>query len=108
MNRQEAYKILADADRRHIIHKLIKNDGLSTISDLSQQLASCSDTPEESDTALERAEISLVHNHLPRLEDHGVLEYDTRSGDVVLTDAETLEHILNTVEGLETAAAETV
>lgn len=107
MNLQEACNILADADRQHIIYELVENDGLSTISDLSQQIASCSETSEENDTALKRAKISLVHNHLPRLEDHGVIEYDARNGDVVLTNADRVEALLNATEELENAVVRT-
>ena len=102
MNLQEAHEILADTDRQHILYRLSEDDGLTTISDLSQQIVSCSDIPEESDKPFERVKIRLIHNHLPRLEDHGVIEYDTRSGDVVLTDVERAKSLLNTAEELET------
>ena len=105
MNLHEAHEILTDTDRQHIIYELIENDGFSTISDLSQQIASCSDIPEESDKTIEDVKIRLIHNHLPRLEDHGIVEYDTRSGDVVLTDVERSKSLLNTTEELETVIA---
>lgn len=106
MDKQEVLNTLADADRQHILYELIENDGFSSITDLSQRIASCSD--EKTDTALKHAKISLVHNHLPRLEDYGVIEYDTRGGDVVLTDAERLEPLRNIVTDLDTAAVEKV
>ncbi|ELY54910.1 hypothetical protein C491_17474 [Natronococcus amylolyticus DSM 10524] len=103
MNQHEAFEILADADRQHILYELVENDGVSTVSDLSQRIASCSDTAHE--TAFKHAKVSLVHNHLPRLEHYGVLEYDTRSGDVVLTDTGSVEPILNAAEEVERTVA---
>jgi hypothetical protein len=105
MNQPEAFEILAAADRQHILYELVENDGFSTISDLSQRIAFHSDN--EHETAFKHAKISLVHNHLPRLEDYGVLEYDTRSGDVVLTDAGSVEPLLNTAEEVESTVAGT-
>jgi predicted transcriptional regulator len=107
MDMKEACNLLSNTDRQHILHELIESDGVSTISDLAQRIASFSEASEENDMTLKRAKVSLVHNHLPRLEDHGVIEYDTRSGDVILTDAGEVGPLLNTVEELEIAVAKT-
>lgn len=88
--KMQAFTLLADADRREIIRELHENDGQSTIEDLSHRVADLrmeGSTVSTDSEAVERALISLVHNHLPRLADHGVIEYDRRSGDVLLTDS---------------------
>ena len=46
----------------------------------------------------ESVAIALVHNHLPRLVDHGIVEWDPRSGDVVK--GERFEEILPYLESL--------
>ncbi|MFP9191633.1 helix-turn-helix domain-containing protein [Natronosalvus vescus] len=107
MNTQDAHEILANADRRHILTELSENDGFTTISDLATILVIHSETRVETDKALENAKIRLVHNHLPRLEDHGIIEYDNRSGDVILTASETRTSLLDTAEEGEAMATET-
>ncbi|ELY83741.1 DUF7344 domain-containing protein [Natrinema pallidum] len=101
---QQDYEILADADRYYILYELVQNNGLVTISDLAQQLAACSTVSEDSDRSIEHAKIRLVHNHLPRLEDHGLIEYDARSGDMRLTNTERAKALLETVEEFESVA----
>lgn len=107
MNTQDVHEILANVDRRHILNELFKNDGITTISDLARRLADHSETRVETNKALENAKIRLVHNHLPRLEDYGIIEYDSRSGDVVLTASEARKSLLDSAEELEAIALET-
>ena len=107
MNTQDAHEILANADRRHILTELSDNDGYTTISDLATLLAAHSETRVETDSALENAKIRLMHNHLPRLEDHGIIEYDNRNGAVVLTLSETRTALLDSAEEIEAMTTET-
>ncbi|MFP8958502.1 hypothetical protein ACLI4Y_17450 [Natrialbaceae archaeon A-CW3] len=107
MNAQDAHEILANADRRHILTELSENDGFTTISDLATLLTAHSDSRVETEKALKNAKIRLVHNHLPRLEGHGIIEYDNRSGDVVLTASETRTSLLDSAEELEAVATDT-
>ncbi|GAB3023879.1 DUF7344 domain-containing protein [Natronobiforma cellulositropha] len=51
-----------------------------------------------------RVAVSLVHNHLPRLADHDLLEYDARSGDIVRT--RRFEAFRSTIEYYVAAACE--
>lgn len=85
----QALALLADADRRHVLRELFEIDGHTTAEELSQEVAArrkgtTATNADSGDVA--RARISLVHNHLPRLADHGVIEYDRRSGAVRLDD----------------------
>lgn len=43
------------------------------------------DDADEADDERRQVLLALHHNHLPRLEDHGVLEYDPESGIVTAT-----------------------
>lgn len=97
MEREEAHAILAHADRTHVVQRLIAAGGRDTIEKLAGQIAARSRearTDSDGDRPVEMVKIGLVHNHLPRLRDHGVVEYDRRNGDVVLADATDLEPLL--------------
>lgn len=97
MNTAEAFTLLADTDRRRVVAALLETE-TTTIDALSERLADArqqDDTDAESDAdRIERVKIGLVHDHLPRLAEHGVIEYDARNGDVVLEDATDLEPYL--------------
>ncbi|AEH36406.1 DUF7344 domain-containing protein [Halopiger xanaduensis] len=97
MNTAEALTLLADTDRRRAVAALLETE-TTTIDALSERLADArrqDDAGVESDAdRFERTKIGLIHDHLPRLADHGVLEYDARNGDVVLEDASDLEPYL--------------
>ena len=83
------FGLLAVPRRRYLLYALLKQGGLATIDRLARQIAACecASTGETIDDDLEkRVEIALVHNHLPRLADVGLVEYDRRSGDVVLSE----------------------
>lgn len=93
MDTHEAFAILADTDRQHIVTELLENDGRSTVGILADQLAARRQNHAD-ELERERAELELLHNHLPRLADHGVLAYDRASGEVVAKEASGLEPYL--------------
>ncbi|MFC4541952.1 hypothetical protein ACFO5R_08440 [Halosolutus amylolyticus] len=79
------YGLLAASQRRYILYYLLDNDR-ANIEGLSLQLAAWEN--DEPVTAVSEADrkdvvVSLVHSQLPKLESHGVIEYDERSGDIV-------------------------
>lgn len=73
------FRVLADRGRRHIIDALLTSDDrIVTLSDLTQEVAAqCDDR--------EQVRCRLYHHHLPKLKKAGIVDYDWRSGDVVLT-----------------------
>ncbi|MCU4743941.1 hypothetical protein OB955_17100 [Halobacteria archaeon AArc-m2/3/4] len=80
--------LLGQSQRRYLLYHLMEND-CGNVEELSLQIAAWEhdesvETVDED--AREQVVISLVHNHLPRLADYDVVEYDLRSGDIVLTD----------------------
>ena len=96
------YGLLADPRRRYLLWHL-SECGRATVEEVATRIAAW-----ERDAAVEdvprsrckRVAASLHHAHLPRLADHGVVDYDRESGEVVLTDdvvdrlpvAEPVEH----------------
>lgn len=93
MDTQAAFEILSNADRQHIVEELLESDGRSNVGCLSQQLAARREN-NASEAERERAKLELYHDHLPRLADYGVIEFDQRTGDVVLRDSSGLEPYL--------------
>ena len=94
--------LLADGRRRALLSHLLENEFV-TIETLARRIGAieAETTPRAVDGAdIERIGISLVHDDLPRLADHGILEFDARSGDVVRANGfETLRPILERVHG---------
>lgn len=95
MERSDVFTVLTDADRRHILRALNENGGQTTLKALSDQIAA----HRHGDATgcvneRKRVKVELVHNHLPRLEEHGVVDYDRQHGDVELADAEALDAYL--------------
>lgn len=80
------FDALADPRRRHTLYYL--NDHRTepiTIDELARHVTAMEteyapDTLVEADYADIKRE--LYHNHLPRLDDYGIIDYDPRSGDM--------------------------
>lgn len=73
-------KLLGNAYRRRVIYALQK-DGPSTAEDLADAVVSAGLAD-----ARKRVLASLVHTHLPKLADAGVVEYDGPEDVVALSD----------------------
>ena len=104
------YELMAHERRRHLLYLLCESD-VATVETLSRTLAAHEEgaAPRSvSDTAIDRVGISLVHDHLPRLADHGLCEFDARSGDVVPVDSlDTLRPTLESALDVEVADGHT-
>lgn len=83
-----ACSLLSNTRRRHLL-ACFQDSAVRPVAELAVEIAAREQEVPVSavDEAIrERVHISLVHNHIPRLVDHGVLEWDPRSGDVVRDD----------------------
>ncbi|AGB38801.1 DUF7344 domain-containing protein [Natronococcus occultus] len=85
MDSHETVALLADTERQHVLAALFDTDDHVTVDALAAQLAAR--RTRAGAPARDRAELRLVHDHLPRLAAHGVIEYDRARGEVVLEDA---------------------
>lgn len=73
-------QLVADSRRRRTVQQLRHaDDGKTTVDDLVDRLHSGEPV---SDVDRQRLAIQLSHVHLPKLDDHGVVEYDRESGTV--------------------------
>jgi len=83
------FDILKNRRRRQVLRYLMEIDGAASIGDLAEQLAAWeNDVPKGDITYKQRKRvyISLHQTHLPKLDDASVVDYDSRSGMVSLTD----------------------
>ncbi|WP_331235236.1 DUF7344 domain-containing protein [Natronorarus salvus] len=94
-------ELVADRRRRNLIHQLRHNgNGLTTIDTLVDRL----DRGEQGvskDRPPNREELAIqvYHTHLPKLADHGVVEYDPERGTVQYLSDERLEAVVDSLPG---------
>jgi DNA-binding transcriptional ArsR family regulator len=81
-----AFDLLKDARRRCVLYAL-ESHGRTTVRELSRRIAAwrSSDDPLPADPTT--VEISLVHTHLPKLADAGVIQFDRERGSVELAES---------------------
>jgi hypothetical protein len=84
-------EVLSNRRRRFVIHALKQRDERRiSVSELAEQVASWENDKEIAGlTHQERKRVrnALRQFHLPKMDDHGFVEYDSRRGKVSLTDA---------------------
>ncbi len=83
---EAACSLLAESERRFLLYQLAEAKSANLEELISQIIVWEQDEDVAVDDADRREQlyISMVHNHLPRLADYNIIEYDLRSGDVVL------------------------
>ncbi len=93
--------LIADRHRRNLIHQLRHiSNGLTTVDALVDELnrgeraAGTDGPPDREDLA-----IQVYHTHLPKLADHGVVEYDPERGTVQYLSDERLEAVVDSFPG---------
>lgn len=81
------YGILSESRRRYVLYYFLDNDHANIESIALQITAWEQDVTIDavSEAAKQRVMTSLVHQHLPKLADYGIVEYDARAGDIVVT-----------------------
>ena len=106
LSRDEVYDILSNARRRFVIYFLRDRREPVELSELSDRVAAWeNDVPVEelTDQQVKRVYVSLYQTHIPKLEDTGIVEYDSDSGVVSLTqEVSALDAYLPNEDGRET------
>ena len=86
-SRQQAVEILENPVRRQVLHDLDAEEGTVSLSELAERVADPnvrgassverrSSRADAEVTPTERVALQLHHVHLPKLDDHGLEEYD--------------------------------
>ena len=86
--------LLSDPYTRHLIECLAEEGGELSLSDLSLCVATrvAGDTKADiDDSTVQQVEIFMHHGHLPRLTDHGIVEYDPDECRIELVETDTAE-----------------
>jgi len=107
MDQLEAIHILASADRQIVVRKLFEREGEASITEISKQVAAerHQTSPHSiSDNTIERAQIRLVHNHLPRMIEAGLINKNDNM--VSLINGEGIEKVSEVAEELEPWASD--
>ncbi|QRV15174.1 DUF7344 domain-containing protein [Haloterrigena salifodinae] len=82
------YGLLSEARCRYLLYYFLKNDH-ANIESISLQIAAWEQGESievVTEAQKQRVTTSLVHSHLPKLEDHDLIEHDNRTGDVIVSD----------------------
>lgn len=89
LTRDTVYDILSSPRRRYVLYYLRREGGPVKLTDLADELAEWEyETPGEELTKQQRKRmyVSLYQTHVPRLASAGVIDYDSDTGTIRLTD----------------------
>lgn len=104
MEQREAFRVLASADRQLVLHELVEQNGVSTVDDLSRQVAARRHRipPEKiDDKKIERAQIRLIHTHFPQLQERDIITVEWSDREVALTDEQYLNPLFEAAAELD-------
>lgn len=90
LSRDEVFETLSNRRRRFVLHHLQEVDESATLSEIAEQVAAWeNDSTMDAISSSERKTVytSLQQFHLPKMEEMGVVSYDSREGTVALTEA---------------------
>lgn len=87
----ELLRVLSGGRRRVVLRALRTRGGETTLDDLAADLAESADLSES------QVRIDLHHNHLPKLRDVDVVEYDPETGHVDYRRDQAVETLLDVV-----------
>lgn len=88
-SQDQIFDLLSNRRRRYVLNYLLRVDRPVSIQELSKELATWEfdvDEDELTDQQEKRIYVALYQTHIPKLEDAGVITYDSDAGLVELTD----------------------
>lgn len=91
----DALRLFTDPDRRRIVAALVDDpDTVMSLGNLADQVAVGPSPSATGPQLADRSRAALRHNHLPRLDDTGIIEFDERSDTVRYRPDERVERLL--------------
>ena len=96
---EDCLQLIADRCRRRVIQQLRRETtGKTTIDDLVDRMYS-GELKFDGNRCMDREQLAihLYHTSLPKLEDHGVVEHDRRSGTVRYQSNDQVEAVLDSL-----------
>jgi hypothetical protein len=97
ITKDEVFEVLSSSRRRLILYHLHRRGGKAVLRELARDTAEAESDGEVDDDVVKRFYISLYQTHVPKLEEVGLVSYDSDTKTVSLTDRiEEVEGILNT------------
>jgi hypothetical protein len=87
LSQDDIYDILSSARRRYILLQLKQRQGPIELTELAEELAAWENDAPVADLPQEdrkRVYVSLYQTHIPKLDDAGLVEYDSDSGLVAI------------------------
>ena len=99
ITKDEVFEVLSSSRRRLILYHLYRRGGKAVLRDLASDTAKAESESESEvdDDVVKRFYISLYQTHIPKLEEVGLVRYDSDSKTVSLTEQiEEVERILET------------
>jgi DNA-binding transcriptional ArsR family regulator len=84
------YEMLGNRRRRYVLHRLKQEDSVVDMGDLSTRVAAWEksiDPAEVSYDERKAVHTVLYQHHVPKLDEAGLVDYDSRSGEMALTEA---------------------
>jgi len=97
ITKDEVFDVLSSSRRRLILYHLHRRGGKAVLRDLASDTAKAESDDDVDDDVVKRFYISLYQTHVPKLEEVGLVRYDSDTKTVSLTDKiEEVEGILST------------
>jgi hypothetical protein len=97
ITKDEVFEVLSSSRRRLILYHLHRRGGKAVLRDLASDTAKAESDDDVDDDVVKRFYISLYQTHVPKLEEVGLVRYDSDTKTVSLTDKiEEVEGILST------------
>lgn len=98
VDKTKVHRALANPRRQHALYLLSKSDSSMELAEIAIGVASreLDESDEDADGEYtEQVLISLHHNHIPKLEDMGIVEYNETEKTASLSDSEESRLIQN-------------
>lgn len=87
LTNDEIFEVLSNTRRRQVIFLLYNQSGQANLGDLAETIATVEEGAEPTTEQYKRVYISLYQTHVPKLEDYGIVEYDSETKLLELTDS---------------------